>query len=150
MTSATAANLTMAAKNTKPLPPGKIQTNGLAQAAFILNDASVTWAHRNRLTEPAKYIVRQDDAGDPTAEGDYTVRVYVGGVLKRTTTALAAGPYSYTSAMRITDSSDGTLVTEIKVAQVASTISSTPNTTGPFTMTGFGMSFGQTFGGNQL
>lgn len=146
---ATQFNLTMVGRNTKPLPPGKIQANGIVQAAYILNDASVTWAHRNRLTEPAKYVVRQDDAGDPTAEGDYTVQVYVGGVLKRTTTAIMAGPYSYTPAMRTTDSSDGTLVTEIKVTQVASTISSTPNTTGPFIMNGLGMTLGQNLGGVQ-
>jgi hypothetical protein len=81
LAAATAANATMAAKNTKPYPPGRMQVNGLTAPASIIGLCQPTWAFRNRLTQTT--VVKQDDASDATSEGAYNAKIYVNGVEKR-------------------------------------------------------------------
>jgi hypothetical protein len=55
----------------------------------------------------------------------------------------------YSPAMRIQDSANGAHLVEVKVQQTIGATTSVFNTTGPFQMSGFGMCFGQLFGGKQ-
>jgi hypothetical protein len=143
---ATAITATMTGRNMKPLPPGNMLVNATRYPETVVGDAVVTWAHRNRLTQTQ--VVKQDDASDgSSAEGTYTAKVYVGGVLKRTVTGISGETWTYTAAMRIQDGTNGLLPVEIKVSQVNGALESAGNTTGAFLMTGFGMTFGNYFGG---
>lgn len=81
LASATAANATMAGKNTKPYPPGKMQVNGVTNPTSVVGLCQPTWAFRNRLTQTT--VVKQDDASDATSEGAYNAKIYVNGVEKR-------------------------------------------------------------------
>lgn len=93
----------------KPYPAGNVRVNGALFPSAVVGDATLTWAHRHRLSQAAAGVVVAQDAGDYVAspEGDYTVYVYVNGVLKRTAAGLSAGPYVYTAAMHAAD--DATL-----------------------------------------
>jgi hypothetical protein len=67
-----------------------------------------------------------------------------------TKTFVAKGVASgYTAALRIKDSTDGSKLVEVRVKQIVSGVSSIYNSTGLFQMSGFGMCFGQLFGGKQ-
>jgi len=118
--------------------------NGLTRSSSIHGAAVLTWAHRNRLQQTA--VIRQDDPGDATPEGTYTLKVFVGGVEKRSVSGLTDPAWFYTAAQRI---QDGSKAVEIRIQQVTAAGSSVFNSTGPFQMTGFGMGFGQAFGGKQ-
>ena len=149
VSAADVVSLTLAGRNLKPYPPGDLKINGYAYPLpdTTTGDAVAAWKHRNRLTQTQ--IVFQGDASDATAEGTYTLKLYVGGVLKSTTTGITAATATTTAAARAAADTDGTKTTVITVEQVSGAYASAPATTDPFTMTGFGMTFGLYFGGIQ-
>lgn len=87
---ATTAALTMAHRQARPYPPGNLKINGNRYPTAASGDLVLTWSHRDRLLSADQLIdTLQTDVG-PEPGTTYTVRVYVGGVLDSTTTAIAA------------------------------------------------------------
>lgn len=148
--SASSIYVTMTAKNTKPLPPGRIIVNAHIHPITTVSSIDVTWGHRNRLTA-ARVICRQDDVGEASAEGTYEWKLLVNGAIQETASGLTGTTWArggpYTPAQRIQDSANGNYLVEIQIRQTTGAGSSLWNSSGAFQMTGFGMCFGQYFGG---
>jgi hypothetical protein len=146
----TAMSLTMTGRNQKPNPPGRLLINRYMYPSYIQGPVDFTWEHRNCLTDTGS-IIRQDDLGNATPEGTYEWRLLVNGVSKETASGLTGKTWSrggqYTAAQRIEDSANGNYLVEIQVRQTNTSGSSAYNTSGAFQMVGFGMCFGQRFGG---
>lgn len=106
--SATAASITTASRAQKPYPPGNVMVAGSAWPASVTGgvDIPITWAHRHRLLQFADLLLVAQDAGDYSAspEGDYTVEIRVGGVLKRTAAAIAGTSFNWSAAFQVLDS----------------------------------------------
>lgn len=143
--SATQLTLTTGNRAAAPYPPGNVKVNSIHYPDTTTGDAVMTWAHRNR---PAQLkLVRQDAAsvsGGP--EGDYTVKVYVNGVLKHTTTGITGTSFTYTAADRAADNSNGSLTTRLEITPVYGAYSGTKRQI-DFVMTGLGMTLGMYLGG---
>jgi hypothetical protein len=152
---ATEVTLNMPGRPFAPNPPGNVKMNNLGYANWptsTLSDAVLSWSHRNRITQGVNgAMVSQDTAGTYTIEGTITVEVYVGGVLKQTYSGLTGTSQTYTALQRIADDTDGTKAVTMKIKPIDGTYTyfGTVRTTPPFTMSGFGMTFGNLFGGSQ-
>jgi hypothetical protein len=105
--SATAMSLTTASRAQKPLPPGNVKVGAIAWPTSFTagTDRAVTWNHRHRTAQAAAGVVVAQDAGDyaGSPEGNYTIEVRVGGVLKRTVTAITGTTWTWTAAMQTSD-----------------------------------------------
>jgi hypothetical protein len=152
--SAPALTLTTRSRYLRPYPPGNLCMQGAAYGtrySRTRDDLVITWKSRNRLTQVAAAEFTLQDAGDVTGETGqtFTVKVYVGGTLKHTTTGITTPEsYTYTGLQRFLDSSDGTLPVQIKIFSNANSLDSFfANTHTPVVMTGFGLAFGSDFGG---
>jgi hypothetical protein len=145
-----AVSITTSSRAQKPYAPGLIRVNTLAWPTTTTGDATMTWAHRNRVTQATAETVLSQDAASVAAgpEGNYTVEVRVGGVLKQTFSAVTGTSQAYTAAQRLADDTDGTKVVAMRVIPVNGTLTGTYQERS-FTMTGFGMQFGLNFGGVQ-
>jgi hypothetical protein len=142
--------LTTVTRYSKPYPPGNVKVNALYWLSSATNDAALTLAHRNRVNQrTAGALVPQDDnnTAGVTEEGNYTIEVLVGGVVKQTQTAqTGTGPYTYTALQRFLDNTDGNALTQFRITAINGTVSSV-RSTDSFTMSGFGLAFGKILGG---
>lgn len=136
--SATQLSLALASRALKPYPPGNVKVDAIAWPTTRVAgvDIVLTWAHRHRVTQAADLKVVAQDAGDyvATPEGDYTVKVFVGAVLKRTVPAIAGTTWTWTAAMQAADSGVPAAVVEIQVIPVSGALTGTLQTR-TFTLT---------------
>lgn len=148
--SAPQLTITTTSRAWKPLPAGNVKVNALAWPSTTIGDAVATWAKRHRIEQASAQKIVAQDAGDYSAslEGTYTVRVFIGGVLKQTYAGLTATTQTYTAAQRIADDADGTKVTRIRIEPVNGIYTGTAQDR-DFIMTGLGMTLGQYLGGIQ-
>lgn len=113
--SASQLSIATASRALKPLPAGNVKVAGVTwPTSFAAGaDRAVTWVGRNRILQAAQgLVIAQDDTYNWPEEGNYTIEVRVGGVLKRTVTGLASGTWTWTAAMQTTDGATaGTSVT---------------------------------------
>jgi hypothetical protein len=141
----TQVQITTASRVKKPYPPGNVRVNTLYWPAQIVLDATLTWAHRNRLAQTS--VVQQDAASQGTQEGNYTVQVYVGGTLRQTYSGLTGTSQAYTALQRFTDDKDGSKTVVFRITPINGSYQGTVRDTDAFLMTGFGMALGLGFGG---
>jgi hypothetical protein len=149
--------VTTASRYLKPYPPGDLTEQGAAYGtrySTVVGDFTVAWKSRNRLTQTAAGPLIAQDNNDIAGEAGqtFTVRIYLNGVLVRTVTGITSPEnYAYTGAQRVADDPDGTKTVTITVNSVVGGLESYfPNSTEvAVTMTGFGMCFGNFFGGFQ-
>jgi hypothetical protein len=109
LASASPMSLTPAQRAWKPYPPAGLAVDGSATEAGVTGNANVSWRVRHRTDQYVAGVVVSQDADDFSAapEGLYEVKVYVGGVLKRTVeVAVAPWGYDYTPSMRVEDDAD--------------------------------------------
>lgn len=139
--------LTTTSRALKPYPVGRLRVNNLAFAARTTGDASVTWAHRNKL-HLLQYgaFVSQDDTSAGQAEGTYSVDVRINGTTVRTVSVGTDTSFTYTAAQRIADAGAGEV--SFTVTAVVGDYSRSRETE-PVKMTGLGMCFGEVLGGMQ-
>lgn len=153
LAAAAAVPVTTTSRGQKPYPPGNVILNGSTYEtwwATTLNDLTLSWNHRNRVSQGVGgAMVKQDTGGTYTPEGTYTVEVLVGGVVKQTYAGLTGLTQSYTALQRIADDTDGTKSVTFRITPVNGSLQGTKRTTPPVVMTGFGMNFGLYFGGQQ-
>lgn len=121
---ATAAAITtaLAGRAALPYPPGDVEIGGAAWPTTIpaAGTTVVSWTIRHRVAQFAAGLVVAQDAGDFSAapEGDYTIEVRVGAVLKRTVTALSAPSWSWTAIMKLADTATAGASVSIRVIPV--------------------------------
>jgi hypothetical protein len=128
LASATAVSQTVSQRAWKPYPAAKLLVDGSKTAVNVTGDATVTWAIRDRLVQiDDKVVVAQAAANViATPEHTYDVKVYIGGVLKRTANITAApfDTYTYTPAMRLADDADTTKLVQFGVIAKRGTFTS--------------------------
>jgi Putative phage tail protein len=135
----------------RPYPPGNVcmqsQPYGVRYTT-TLGDVVITWSSRNRITEAAAATLTRQDAGDLTPEAGttYKVTVTIGGIIVRTVNPTTS-PFSYTVADRLADGGAGAVTLDI--FSNANSLDSYQSQEVTFEMSGFGLDFGNAFGGNQ-
>jgi len=155
LSSAGAVSLTTNSRWARPYPPSGLTMQAQSYAvrfSKVYGDLVLAWKSRNRLTQTAAGpLVAQDHADiTPEAGTTYTVKITVGATLIRTVTGIAVGTYTYTGAQRAIDDADGTKTVTIQVFSNANSLDSFfPNSLAAVLMTGFGLDFGNYFGGVQ-
>jgi len=173
LSSATAVSVATNSRFARPYPPAGLIMQAQAYAVRftkVYGDLVLAWKSRNRVTQTAAGPLVAQDAADitPQLNTTYTVKITVGATLIRTVTGITAQTYTYTGAQRALDDIDGTKTVTIQVFSNAagptllvpgssppayiSTLydSFFPNALTPVLMTGFGLDFGNFFGGVQV
>jgi hypothetical protein len=121
---ATPISLPIVGRAKLPYPPGNVKIGGVAWPSTVTAgvDHAVTWAIRNRVAQLAAQTIVAQDAGDygTVSEGNYTIQVYVDGVLKRTVSALTgpAASWTWTAAFQAADGATAGHFVEIRVIPV--------------------------------
>ena len=73
---AISARLTMTGRQGRPYPPGNFKINGTAYPAQVSGDLTITWAHRSRIQQTARFITQTDGNVGPEAGVTYTLQIY--------------------------------------------------------------------------
>jgi hypothetical protein len=108
----------------RPYPPGNFKINGTPFANVNNNSTSgadvvFTWAHRDRITQ-GNFLLEHEAAGTGPETGvTYTIRVYDGATLLRTTTGITGETWTYTNAMFIADGEISRLTFELESVRSA-------------------------------
>jgi hypothetical protein len=101
--------VTIVRRHFRPYPPGNVAVNGIGFAVLPAigdypGDRTVTWSHRDRLTQLDTLVSHGSGNIGPEAGTTYTVRVYaMDNTLLRTVTGLTGTTWTYTVAMQSTD-----------------------------------------------
>jgi hypothetical protein len=136
--SATEISLTTRSRARAPLPPGNVRLNGQPYATWpssTTGDVALTWSHRSRANHaPGAPLAAQDLAGTETPEGTLTIEVLLGGVVKRTWTALTGTSQAYTLAQRQADDADATKPVQFRITPISGSLTGTVRTTPTFLM----------------
>lgn len=107
ITEAPADSLTFDQRQYRPYPPGKLRVNTGIYPEWIdgTADLSLTWAHRDRLSQTA-YIVTQDESSiGPESTTTYTIRIYgEEDTLIRTYSSISGTSQTYVIADEAADS----------------------------------------------
>ncbi|MGH9780337.1 MAG: phage tail protein [Candidatus Acidiferrales bacterium] len=152
--SASSVTVLTRSRYARPYPPGDLTMQAQpygTRYSTVTGDLVVVWKSRNRLTQTAAGTLVKQDAGDVTPEigTTYTVQIFLGATLIRTVTGIAVETYTYTAAQRVADGADGTQAVTIEIFANANSLDSFMPNQLTATMTGFGMDFGNFFGGLQ-
>lgn len=136
LASATGMQITLTNRAAAAYPIIRPKINGVAAPVVsTVGDALLTWEFINPEARGARINSPFPD-GDPVTPGTtFTVKVYVGGVLKRTVTGLTATNYNYTVAMRLADSTNTAQTVQFRVTVVRGARSSAEVVLDPFLMT---------------
>jgi hypothetical protein len=115
---------------------------------MTLGNVTITWVSRNRLTQAAAGGMVHQDAAAITGEAGqiYKVLVIIGGSTVRTVNP-ATTPFVYAISDRLSDGGAGAVTLEI--FSNANSLDSFQAQQLTFEMTGFGLDFGNGFGGIQ-
>lgn len=73
---AISARLTMTGRQGRPYPPGNFKINGQAYPAQASGDLTITWAHRSRIQQTARFITQADGNVGPETGVTYTLQIY--------------------------------------------------------------------------
>ncbi len=96
-------SLTLAQRQARPYPPGRLRINGAAYPASVTGEVTVSWAHRDRLLQADQLIdAEQGDIG-PEPGVTYRLRIYSGATLKRTYSGITGTSQTYSTAHEAAD-----------------------------------------------
>jgi hypothetical protein len=97
--------VTMDSRAARPYPPGNVKIGGVryGDVSVVTGDLVLTWAHRDRILESDTLLAHGAASVGPEAGTTYTVRVYSGSTLLRTTSAISGTSWTYDSAMATAD-----------------------------------------------
>lgn len=101
--SATALLVNFNQRADRPYPPGNVKLNDDYFPALSSGGLTLTWAHRNRLTQTADLIPFETGNIGPEPGTTYRVRIYNGSTLVRTYAAIASTSQVYSETDAITD-----------------------------------------------
>jgi len=151
LTSASYVTVTTRSRVLRPYPPGNVceqsQPYG-TRYTTTLGAVVISWSSRNRLTQAAAGLLIKQDQSAITGEAGqvFKVLVVIGGVTVRTVNP-ATSPFTYAVADRISDGGSGPVTLEIY--SNANSLDSFQPQAVTFEMSGFGLDFGNCFGGIQ-
>jgi len=92
------STVTMAGRQFKPYPPGKLRINNLAYPSQIAGALSISWAHRDRTQQLASILSEEYGNVGPEAGLTYSLKLYdEKNVLRVNQTGLTASTYSWTT-----------------------------------------------------
>jgi hypothetical protein len=103
LASASTISTQIAARAGRPYPPGQFRVNGQAYPATISGNLTVSWSHRDRITQADLLIDTNQASIGPEAGVTYRLRIYGNGSLRRTLPDLSGTSYTYAAADEITD-----------------------------------------------
>lgn len=106
---------TMNQRQARPYPPGRVRVNGEIYPSTIgaLDGMSLTWAHRNRLTQTAAMVPQSSTSVTPEVGTTYTLRIYNQEMsLLRTETGLTGTAFDYTTALEGEDIGSGSVAVD--------------------------------------
>jgi hypothetical protein len=107
-------SITMASRQGRPYPPGKMMVNGdpvFDQAHVIAGDIALSWAHRDRIVQGNTLLDHAAGSTGPEPGTTYTVRVYGPDAvtLLHTEAGLSSTSWTYTSVGAISDGNPGVM-----------------------------------------
>jgi hypothetical protein len=151
LSSASYVSVTTRSRVLRPYPPGNVCEQGEPYGTrykATLGSVTISWSSRNRLTQAAAALMIRQDQSDIAGEAGQTFKVLVviGGATIRTVNP-ATSPFVYAVADRISDGGVGPVTLEI--FSNANGLDSFEPQVVTFEMTGFGLDFGNYFGGIQ-
>ncbi|MFC5525203.1 discoidin domain-containing protein [Rhodanobacter ginsengisoli] len=85
---ATVASILLNKRQIRPYPPGNLKINGVAYPATVTSGLVLTWSHRDRGLQADQLVDTAAANIGPETGVTYTVRTYLNGVLKSTTTGI--------------------------------------------------------------
>jgi hypothetical protein len=85
---ATTASILLNKRQIRPYPPGNLKINGVAYPATVTSGLVLTWSHRDRGLQADQLLDTIAANVGPEVGVTYTVRTYLNGVLKSTTTGI--------------------------------------------------------------
>lgn len=132
---ATQISLPLVGVAAKPYPARYLRINGTVDPANVSGDASLSWEFVNPVVRGGRISVA-GSGSDPVTPGvSFTVRVYVNGVLVRTSAGNTSPSFAYTVAMRLADSSNTAHAVKFGVTVVGESQSSVEAQTANTVMT---------------
>jgi hypothetical protein len=96
-------SLTIAQRQNRPYPPGRLRINNLAYPASVTGQITVSWAHRDRLIQADQLIDSEQSNIGPEPGVTYRLRLYSGTVLKRTYSGLTGTNQVYSTTDETAD-----------------------------------------------
>ncbi len=94
-------------RQTRPYAPGNFKIDGVSFPDTFSGEPTITWSHRNRLTQTVSIIEHSNGNVGPEAGTTYTLRIYNEGGLLREITGLTGTTYTYSEADEDSDSGLG-------------------------------------------
>ena len=91
---ATTASILLNKRQIRPYPPGNLKINGLAYPATVTSGLVLTWSHRDRGLQADQLVDTAATNIGPEAGVTYTVRLYLNGTLKSTTTGITGSTHT--------------------------------------------------------
>jgi len=88
----------MAARASRPYPPGAMRINGEAWPSAADGEIAVTWAHRDRLLQADQLVDQEAASIGPEPGTTYTMRTYLGGILIDTQADISGASATVTPA----------------------------------------------------
>jgi hypothetical protein len=106
---------TFTGRATRPYAPGNFKFNTVAYPATISGELTVSWSHRNRLTQTAYLVAQTEGNIGPEAGTTYTLKLYgQDGLLKKTETGLTGTSYTWTTEDADSGLAAGVLNTSVR------------------------------------
>ena len=96
----------MGGRQARPYPPGGMRVNGDpfgALGSVYGGEIELTWTHRDRVLQDDRLVEHEAANIGPEAGTTYTIRVYDGTTLLRTTTGVTADNWTYDAGMIASD-----------------------------------------------
>lgn len=88
--------ITIRARHNLPYAPAMFRINGEYLPTSVENAVTISWVHRNRLSQDSHLIAQDEASIAPEAGQTYGIRIYnQNGVLSRTLTGITATSYTY-------------------------------------------------------
>lgn len=106
---ATSAFITMNARQFRPYPPGDLRVNTIPFGTFeddmevATADVALSWTHRDRVLQSDQLVAHEDGSVGPEAGTTYTIEVYDGASLLRSTTGITGTAWTYNGTMIAAD-----------------------------------------------
>lgn len=114
-TSAPSDAVTMSMRQHRPYPPGNVRLNGASWPSAIMCAATLTWAHRDRITQADQIVPHSAGNIGPESGTTYTVRWYdETGVLRRTHTGITGTSQTWTTEVTDCGRWQGRITVEVE------------------------------------
>lgn len=150
LASAPTNSLAMNRRQNRPYPPGNLKINGAVYPATVKGDLSISWSHRDRLSQTVNLTAQSVGNIGPESGVTYTLRIYgESGSLRRTYSGLTGTSQTYTLANDEADSGLGRPNAQLRIELEAnrSGVASLQKHSVSFERAGYGLHYDKHYGG---